>query len=90
MGPAQYYSKRSDSSTGDWNEGFVFVVSYHAQLFNTIEVGQLWVLRHDLLGINMVHSLICTINHTNTGQQPSMSAKQSSRYPHLVAKLMCL
>ncbi|KAL0144781.1 hypothetical protein V8B55DRAFT_1455821 [Mucor lusitanicus] len=37
MGPAQYYSKRSDSSTGDWNEGFVFVVSYHAQLFNTIE-----------------------------------------------------
>ncbi|KAL7312382.1 hypothetical protein PS15m_008145 [Mucor circinelloides] len=37
MGPAQYYSKRSNTSTGDWNEGFVFVVSYHAQLFNTIE-----------------------------------------------------
>ncbi|KAI8646601.1 hypothetical protein BD408DRAFT_359507 [Parasitella parasitica] len=37
MGPAQYYSKRSDTCTGDWNEGFIFVVSYHAQLFNTIE-----------------------------------------------------
>jgi hypothetical protein len=38
MGPAQYYSKRSNSPTGDWNEGFIFVISYHAQLFNTIEV----------------------------------------------------
>ncbi|KAL9537037.1 hypothetical protein MBANPS3_012141 [Mucor bainieri] len=37
MGPAQYYSKRAEISTGDWNEGFIFVVSYHAQLFNTIE-----------------------------------------------------
>ncbi|KAG2196409.1 hypothetical protein INT46_011027 [Mucor plumbeus] len=37
MGPAQYYSKRSDTCTGDWNEGFLFIVSYHAQLFNTIE-----------------------------------------------------
>jgi hypothetical protein len=38
MGLAQYYSKRSEISTGDWNEGFVFAISYHAQLFNTIEV----------------------------------------------------
>ncbi|KAI8067672.1 uncharacterized protein B0P05DRAFT_552493 [Gilbertella persicaria] len=37
MGPAQYYSKRSNSATGDWNEGFVFTISFHAQLFNTIE-----------------------------------------------------
>ncbi|KAI9257117.1 hypothetical protein EDC94DRAFT_615513 [Helicostylum pulchrum] len=37
MGPSQYFSKRSESPTGDWNEGFLFVVSYHAQLFNTIE-----------------------------------------------------
>lgn len=38
MGPAQYYSNRSNSVTGDWNEGFVFHINYHAQLFNTIEV----------------------------------------------------
>lgn len=37
MGPAQYYSKRSNTATGDWNEGFVFCITYHAQLFNTIE-----------------------------------------------------
>ncbi|GAA5809428.1 hypothetical protein MFLAVUS_002836 [Mucor flavus] len=37
MGASQYFSKRSKSPTGDWNEGFLFVVSYHAQLFNTIE-----------------------------------------------------
>lgn len=38
MGPSRYFSKRSDSVTGDWNEGFLFLVSYHAQLFNTVEV----------------------------------------------------
>jgi hypothetical protein len=38
MGPAQYYTKRASSPNGDWNEGFVFLISYHAQLFNTIEV----------------------------------------------------
>ena len=38
MGPSQYVSRRSEVPTGDWNEGFLFVVSYHAQLFNTIEV----------------------------------------------------
>ncbi|KAI7894154.1 uncharacterized protein EV154DRAFT_499494 [Mucor mucedo] len=37
MGPSRYFSKRSDSVTGDWNEGFLFLVSYHAQLFNTVE-----------------------------------------------------
>ncbi|KAI9345061.1 hypothetical protein BD770DRAFT_186465 [Pilaira anomala] len=37
MGPSQYVSRRSKVPTGDWNEGFLFVVSYHAQLFNTIE-----------------------------------------------------
>ncbi|KAI8059773.1 hypothetical protein BDF21DRAFT_141627 [Thamnidium elegans] len=37
MGSSLYFSKRSESPTGDWNEGFLFVVSYHAQLFNTIE-----------------------------------------------------
>ncbi|KAI8147872.1 hypothetical protein BJV82DRAFT_309699 [Fennellomyces sp. T-0311] len=37
MGSAQYYSSRSSKCTGDWNEGFVFVVSYHAQLFDTID-----------------------------------------------------
>ncbi|KAI8993566.1 hypothetical protein BDB01DRAFT_832360 [Pilobolus umbonatus] len=37
MGTAQYYSKRSYSSHGDWNEGFLFTLSYHAQLFDTID-----------------------------------------------------
>ncbi|KAI7874414.1 hypothetical protein K492DRAFT_137895 [Lichtheimia hyalospora FSU 10163] len=38
MGSAQYYSSRSTKWTGDWNEGFIFVVTYHAQLFDTIDV----------------------------------------------------
>ncbi|ORZ18858.1 hypothetical protein BCR42DRAFT_324951 [Absidia repens] len=38
MGAIKYRSSRSTIPTGNWNEGFVFVVSYHAQLFNTIEV----------------------------------------------------
>ncbi|ORZ01038.1 hypothetical protein BCR43DRAFT_164451 [Syncephalastrum racemosum] len=37
MGSAQYFSRRATSHHGDWNEGFVFIVSYHAQLFDTIE-----------------------------------------------------
>lgn len=37
MGALQYYSKCVDVPTGDWNEGFIFTVSYHAQLFNTVE-----------------------------------------------------
>ncbi|KAI8098988.1 uncharacterized protein BX664DRAFT_254058 [Halteromyces radiatus] len=37
MGAIKYVSSRSNTPTGDWNEGFVFVVSFHAQLFNTIE-----------------------------------------------------
>ena len=41
MGSAQYFSSRSSQSTGDWNEGFVFVVSYHAQLFDTIDVSSI-------------------------------------------------
>lgn len=39
MGATQYKSKHSHVPTGDWNEGFIFAVSYHAQLFNTVEVG---------------------------------------------------
>ncbi|KAI9317308.1 hypothetical protein BX666DRAFT_1944500 [Dichotomocladium elegans] len=38
MGSAQYFSSISRRSTGDWNEGFVFVVTYHAQLFDTIDL----------------------------------------------------
>lgn len=38
MGSAQYFSSRSTKWTGDWNEGFIFVVTYHAQLFDTIDV----------------------------------------------------
>ncbi|CAO3701370.1 unnamed protein product [Rhizopus stolonifer] len=37
MGATQYNSKHSHVPTGDWNEGFIFAVSYHAQLFNTVE-----------------------------------------------------
>lgn len=40
MGSAQYFTARSETSNGDWNEGFIFVVSYHAQLFDTIDVSE--------------------------------------------------
>lgn len=40
MGSAQYFTARSEKSTGDWNEGFIFVVSYHAQLFDTVDVSK--------------------------------------------------
>lgn len=40
MGSAQYFTSRSRSPTGDWNEGFIFVVSYHSQLFDTIDVSK--------------------------------------------------
>ncbi|RUS12912.1 hypothetical protein BC937DRAFT_86725, partial [Endogone sp. FLAS-F59071] len=32
-----YFSTVSNSPTGDWNEGFIFSVSYHAQLFDSID-----------------------------------------------------
>ncbi|KAI8335414.1 hypothetical protein BC941DRAFT_399093 [Chlamydoabsidia padenii] len=38
MGSQQYYSSRSKSPNGNWNEGFLFTVSYHNQLFDTIEL----------------------------------------------------
>jgi hypothetical protein len=38
VGAQHYFSHRSKKPTGDWNEGFVFVISYHSQLFDTLEV----------------------------------------------------
>ncbi|KAI9304896.1 hypothetical protein BJ944DRAFT_282567 [Cunninghamella echinulata] len=38
MGSQQYYSSRSKTPNGDWNEGFIFTISYHNQLFDTIEL----------------------------------------------------
>lgn len=38
MGPQRYFSSRSKQPTGNWNEGFLFTISYHNQLFDTIEV----------------------------------------------------
>ncbi|RUO96285.1 hypothetical protein BC936DRAFT_142260, partial [Jimgerdemannia flammicorona] len=38
LGGQIYFSSFSKSATGDWNEGFVFSVSYHAQLFDSIDV----------------------------------------------------
>ncbi|ORE16680.1 hypothetical protein BCV71DRAFT_183008 [Rhizopus microsporus] len=49
MGADQYFSKCADIPTGEWNEGFVFRVSYHAQLFNTIEVGYIHIYMHTLI-----------------------------------------
>ena len=38
MGSQHYFSSRSKHPNGNWNEGFLFTVSYHNQLFDTIEV----------------------------------------------------
>ncbi|KAI8388688.1 uncharacterized protein BYT42DRAFT_560903 [Radiomyces spectabilis] len=38
MGSQHYYSSRSKDATGNWNEGFIFTISYHNQLFDTIEL----------------------------------------------------
>ncbi|KAG0171447.1 hypothetical protein DFQ30_000953 [Apophysomyces sp. BC1015] len=37
MGSQHYFSSRSKDTNGNWNEGFLFTVSYHNQLFDTIE-----------------------------------------------------
>ncbi|KAG2171451.1 hypothetical protein INT43_009112 [Umbelopsis isabellina] len=37
VGAQHYYSHKSKKPTGDWNEGFLFVMSYHSQLFDTLE-----------------------------------------------------
>ncbi|OAD70361.1 hypothetical protein PHYBLDRAFT_148903 [Phycomyces blakesleeanus NRRL 1555(-)] len=38
MGSQHYFSSRSKDENGNWNEGFIFTVSYHNQLFDTIEL----------------------------------------------------
>ncbi|CEG63484.1 hypothetical protein RMATCC62417_00618 [Rhizopus microsporus] len=38
MGSQHYFSSRSKHPNGNWNEGFLFTVSYHNQLFDTIEL----------------------------------------------------
>ncbi|KAI9254558.1 hypothetical protein BDA99DRAFT_562656 [Phascolomyces articulosus] len=38
MGPQRYFSSRSKQSNGNWNEGFLFTISFHNQLFDTIEL----------------------------------------------------
>ncbi|KAG1496408.1 hypothetical protein G6F47_008597 [Rhizopus delemar] len=38
MGSQHYFSSRSKHTNGNWNEGFLFTVSYHNQLFDTIEL----------------------------------------------------
>ncbi|KAI9251720.1 hypothetical protein BY458DRAFT_482112 [Sporodiniella umbellata] len=38
MGSQQYFSSRSKHTNGNWNEGFLFTISYHNQLFDTIEL----------------------------------------------------
>ncbi|KAF7724201.1 hypothetical protein EC973_001220 [Apophysomyces ossiformis] len=37
MGSQHYFSSRSKDTNGNWNEGFLFTVSYHNQLFDMIE-----------------------------------------------------
>jgi hypothetical protein len=65
MGALQYYSKCVDVPTGDWNEGFIFTVSYHAQLFNTVEVN-IKVVKILLL-VTHPFSLIYMTDHINFG-----------------------
>ncbi|KAI8983842.1 hypothetical protein BDB01DRAFT_843157 [Pilobolus umbonatus] len=38
MGSQHYFSSRSKHPNGNWNEGFIFTISYHNQLFDTIEL----------------------------------------------------
>ncbi|CEP15884.1 hypothetical protein [Parasitella parasitica] len=38
MGSQHYFSSRSKHANGNWNEGFMFTISYHNQLFDTIEL----------------------------------------------------
>ncbi|KAI7863549.1 hypothetical protein BDF14DRAFT_1843298 [Spinellus fusiger] len=38
MGSQHYFSSRSKDAHGNWNEGFMFTVSYHNQLFDIIEL----------------------------------------------------
>ncbi|KAI8066945.1 uncharacterized protein B0P05DRAFT_205101 [Gilbertella persicaria] len=38
MGSQHYFSSRSKHANGNWNEGFLFTISYHNQLFDTIEL----------------------------------------------------
>ncbi|KAI8890328.1 hypothetical protein K501DRAFT_328675 [Backusella circina FSU 941] len=38
MGSQHYFSSRSKHKNGNWNEGFLFTISYHNQLFDTIEL----------------------------------------------------
>ncbi|KAI7892549.1 uncharacterized protein EV154DRAFT_462573 [Mucor mucedo] len=38
MGSQHYFSSRSKHGNGNWNEGFLFTISYHNQLFDTIEL----------------------------------------------------
>ncbi|KAI9470085.1 MAG: hypothetical protein EXX96DRAFT_588740 [Benjaminiella poitrasii] len=38
MGSQHYFSSKSKDANGNWNEGFLFTISYHNQLFDTIEL----------------------------------------------------
>ncbi|KAI7899534.1 uncharacterized protein BX663DRAFT_478497 [Cokeromyces recurvatus] len=38
MGSQHYFSSKSKDPNGNWNEGFLFTISYHNQLFDTIEL----------------------------------------------------
>ncbi|KAG0798342.1 hypothetical protein G6F57_001290 [Rhizopus arrhizus] len=38
MGSQQYFSSRSKHANGNWNEGFLFTISFHNQLFDIIEL----------------------------------------------------
>lgn len=69
MGSAQYFTARSEKSTGDWNEGFIFVVSYHAQLFDTVDVSKEEKKTRSCHAYPKYYiaSLICTTNLTNIG-----------------------
>ncbi|KAI9323882.1 hypothetical protein BX666DRAFT_2127864 [Dichotomocladium elegans] len=38
MGPQRYFSSSSKDAHGNWNEGFLFTISFHNQLFDMIEL----------------------------------------------------
>lgn len=94
MGPQRYFSSRSKQSNGNWNEGFLFTISFHNQLFDTIEVKLyifvLFILVNFFLALTLytflflIYSWICLINEKDGDLKLAILEKQNYEYQHLM------
>jgi hypothetical protein len=75
MGSQHYFSSRSKHNNGNWNEGFLFTISYHNQLFDTIEVCYSQMSRNNY--IDTCNSWIYMIKEKNGDQLQSISVKRN-------------